>query len=94
MFNRATRPPHTQSRIDSLMESLTNTTIGFLVSLVTWIVVARLYGIPMSAGTSLQITGWFTVVSVLRQYVLRRCFDGRSPWQAIRVCMTRVSTVR
>lgn len=75
---------HNQSRIDSLMEALTNTAIGFLVSLVTWIVVARIYGIPMSAGTSLSITAIFTVVSVLRQYVLRRIFDGRSPWQALK----------
>jgi len=86
-----TRPLHTQSRIDSFAEALTNTAIGFLVSLVTWIVVARMYGIPMSASTSLSITAIFTVVSVARQYVLRRLFDGRSPWQAIKACMSRVS---
>lgn len=39
-------------------------------------------------------TGIFTVVSVLRQYVLRRVFDGRSPWQAIKGCVSRVSTLR
>lgn len=88
------RPVHTQSRIDSLAESLTNTAIGFAISLVTWIVVARMYGIPMSAGTSLSITAIFTIVSIARQYVLRRLFDGRSPWQAIKCCMTRVSTLR
>jgi len=82
---------HTQSRIDSFAEAVTNTAIGFLVSLVTWIVVARMYGIPMSASTSLSITAIFTVVSVARQYVLRRLFDGRSPWQAIKACMSRVS---
>lgn len=79
-------PPriHTQSRIDSFMEALTNTAIGFLVSLVTWLIVARAYGIPMTTTTSLSITFWFTLVSVARQYVLRRIFDGRSPWQALR----------
>jgi len=80
-----------QSRIDSFAEALTNTAIGFLVSLVTWIVVARMYGIPMSASTSLSITAIFTVVSIARQYVLRRIFDGRSPRQAIKACMSRVS---
>jgi len=85
------RPAHTQSRIDSFCESLTNTAIGFLVSLVTWIVVARLYGIQMTATTSLSITAIFTIVSIARQYVLRRAFDGRSPWQAIKSCMSRVS---
>jgi hypothetical protein len=85
------RPLHHQSRIDSFAEALTNTAIGFLVSLVTWIVVARMYGIPMLASTSLSITAIFTVVSIARQYVLRRIFDGRSPWQAIKACMSRVS---
>lgn len=83
----------TQSRIDSLMESLTNTAIGFVVSLVTWIVVARLYGIPMSWSTNLSITAIFTVVSVARQYVLRRLFNGRTPWAALkRLFQQRVTT--
>lgn len=73
-----------QHRIDSLMEAVTNTAIGFLVSLVAWIIVARIYGIPMTASQSLGITGIFTVVSVLRQYVLRRIFNGRSPWVALK----------
>ncbi len=75
---------HYQSRMDSFMEALTNTAIGFLVSLVTWIVVARIYGIPMTWATNLSITLIFTFVSIIRQYVLRRIFDGRSPWQASR----------
>ena len=72
-----------QSRIDSFMEALTNTAIGFIVSLVTWIVVAWAYGIPMTWATNLSITAIFTVVSIARQYVLRRCFNGRSVWAAI-----------
>ncbi len=66
------------------MEATTNTAIGFVVSLVTWIIVARLYGIPMNMATNLSITGIFTVVSILRQYVLRRLFNGRSVWTAIK----------
>lgn len=79
-------PPrhHTQSRIDSFMESLTNTAIGFILSLVTWHFVALGFGIPMPLSTNLAITGIFTIVSIVRQYVLRRVFDGRSPWQALK----------
>ena len=72
---------HNQSRIDSFAEAVTNTAIGFVVSLVTWIFVARAYGIPMTFLTNVSITLIFTVVSIARQYVLRRIFDGRSPWQ-------------
>lgn len=74
----------TQHRMDSFMESVTNTAIGFCVSLVTWIVIAWAYGIQMTWSTNIQITLWFTVVSVIRQYVLRRMFNGRTVWAAIK----------
>jgi hypothetical protein len=67
-----------------MMEAVTNTAIGFIISLVTWQAVAALFGIPMPIGENLQITAIFTVVSVARQYILRRTFDGRTPWQALR----------
>ena len=75
--------PVLQSRIDSFMEAATNTAIGFIVSLVTWVAVAWAYDIPMTWGTSFQITGIFTVVSIIRGYALRRLFNGRSVWEAI-----------
>lgn len=68
-----------QSRKMSLAEAVINTAIGFGVSLVTWIVLQHTYGIPMSFGDSLQITAWFTIVSIIRQYVLRRFFNRRTP---------------
>ena len=74
----------TQSRIDSAMETVTNTTIGFCLSMLTWHVVAWAYGIPMPIIQNLEITGIFTVVSLARQYLLRRAFNGRSVWQSIR----------
>ena len=75
---------HTQSRIDSFMESLTNTAIGFIISLVTWHFVAMRFGIPMPLSTNLAITGIFTVVSIIRQYVLRRIFNGKTAWQSLK----------
>lgn len=73
-----------QTRIDSFMESVTNTFIGWFVSLLTWLVVAWWMNIPMTWGESLLITGIFTAVSVIRSYTLRRVFNGRLPWRAIR----------
>jgi hypothetical protein len=73
-----------QSHIDSLMEALTNTAIGFVISLITWAVVAWLLAMPMSWGENFEITGIFTVVSVARAYLLRRAFNGRSVWEAIK----------
>ena len=79
-----TRKPHNQTRIDSFMESVTNTAIGFVLSFIVWHFTAVLFGIPMSVSTNLQITGIFTAVSIVRQYVLRRIFDGRTPWQSLK----------
>ena len=73
-----------QSKIDSFMETVTNTAIGFVVSLITWVFLADAYDIPVTWGQNLGITAIFTVVSVVRGYILRRAFNGRSVWQTIR----------
>lgn len=64
-----------QSRTRSFTEACLNTASGFLVSLVVWHFVARLYSIPMPIGENLQITGIFTIVSVTRSYLWRRLFN-------------------
>ncbi len=75
---------HSQSKADSFMEAVTNTAIGFVVSLITWHFVAAWMQIPMTMSKNLIITGVFTIVSIARGYVLRRMFDGRTVWQAIK----------
>lgn len=59
----------------SLAESIVNTAIGFIVSLVTWMLIAKLYGIQMTMLDNLSIIAIFTVVSIARQYMLRRLFN-------------------
>lgn len=67
------------------MEAVCNTAVGFIVSLITWIVVAWALGIPMTWGQNLLITGIFTVVSIARSYALRRLFNGRSIWTSLKM---------
>jgi NO-binding membrane sensor protein with MHYT domain len=66
------------------MEAVTNTAIGFVISMIAWHFVALAFSIPMPIGQNLIITGIFTVISLVRQYVLRRLFDGKTVWQSIR----------
>lgn len=74
-----------QSRIDSVMESLTNIVIGTAIyTVVNHNLLAWFLGIPISVGSSLWISAMFTVISFARQYVIRRLFDGRTVWQAIK----------
>ena len=64
-----------QSRVHSLIEAWANVGVGFVLSWLTNIIVLPLWGFHVSALASLQITLVFTVVSLIRSYVLRRVFN-------------------
>ena len=66
-----------QTRLGSLIEAVMNTTIGFCVALVSQIAVFPLFGIHVPLSTNLGIGAWFTAISVVRSYVIRRWFNAR-----------------
>lgn len=63
-----------QSRRWSLAEALTNTLVGFLISLAAQLVIFHFHGIKLSLGDNVAITLWFTLISIIRSYALRRVF--------------------
>lgn len=67
-----------QSKKDSLIESITNVSIGYVVAILTQIVVFPLFDINTSWYENLGIAACFTVVSVIRSYVVRRFFTNRT----------------
>ena len=67
-----------QSRSNSLIESLTNTAIGFGIALITQLVVFYHYDIKASMSMNVRITLIFTVISILRGYCVRRFFTKRT----------------
>ena len=74
-----------QTRIDSLMEALTNVAIGFGINFAANVAVLPLVlGVPVNLSALGLIGAIYTVISVVRSYVLRRLFNGRSAWQAIK----------
>ena len=66
-----------QPRIASLVEACINTAIGFAVSLVLTALVLPAYGHAVTWEDNVQITGIFTVASIVRVYVIRRFFNRR-----------------
>lgn len=68
---------HRQSRKESLIETVINTAFGFLVSALAWPIVAIVAGYPYSLSHNMAITGFFTILSVARGYVVRRFFETR-----------------
>jgi hypothetical protein len=65
-----------QSRAMSLIEAITNVAVGFLVALLTQIIVFPLFGLRVSPGDNLAIGGLFSLASVARSYAPRRVFEA------------------
>jgi hypothetical protein len=75
-----------QSRLDSLMEALTNTVIGLVISTIAnHIILPITLGVSPTLAQNLVIGLAFTIISVLRSYTLRRVFNGRTVWSVLKI---------
>ena len=61
-----------QSKLDSLIEALLSTFIGFVVSFTANLMLMPMLGIPVSLSQNFILTVAFTFVSVARSYLVRR----------------------
>ena len=61
-----------QSKLDSLIEALLSTFIGFVVSFTANLILMPMLGIPVSLSQNFMLTVAFTFVSVARSYLVRR----------------------
>jgi len=64
-----------QTRKWSMIEALSNVGVGFVVSLVSQLAIFHLYGIELALLDNIAITLWFTLISIVRSYALRRAFN-------------------
>jgi len=65
----------TQSRAMSLVEAATNVVVGYVLAIVTQIVVFPLFGLDAALGEHLAIGLAFVGVLLGRGYLLRRLFE-------------------
>ena len=65
-----------QTRLQSAIEACANVLVGYLVAILSQIVVFPWFGIHIPLSSNLAIGAWFTVISLVRSYVLRRWFNG------------------
>lgn len=65
-----------QSRLSSLIESIVNIMIGYGVALLSQIIVFPMFDIHVSLSTNIGIGAWFTLISLVRSYVIRRWFNA------------------
>ena len=66
-----------QSKKQSLIESLTSTTIGIIIGIVLNLTILPIFGYPVSVVDSLWISVIFTIVSIIRSYIIRRWFNSK-----------------
>ncbi len=60
----------------SLVESVTNMSVGFGLAVLTQLIALPLFGVHISMSENLVLGAVFTGVSVIRSYTLRRLFEG------------------
>jgi hypothetical protein len=64
-----------QSRLHSFIEAWANVVIGFGINFSANLVVLPLFGFNVGAAQAFGIGVIFTVISLLRSYVIRRWFN-------------------
>ena len=66
-----------QTKKWSMIESMTSTTIGWLIGVILNMLVLPLFDYNITVIDSLWVSLIFTVVSVIRGYVIRRFFNSK-----------------
>jgi uncharacterized membrane protein YbhN (UPF0104 family) len=67
-----------QTKKQSFLESVTQTVIGLITSIIIQLFLYPAMGIPVTFFQNIIITTVFFIVSILRGYVIRRYFTKKS----------------
>lgn len=58
-----------------MIETAASVAIGYLVALASQLAIFPLFGIHATLSDNLLIGAWFTVISIIRGYFVRRFFN-------------------
>lgn len=72
-----------QSKIDSALEAITNILIGAGIALLAQLVWFPVIGKDFSISENLMTTAFFTAVSFVRSYAVRRAFNGKPVFKTL-----------
>jgi hypothetical protein len=64
-----------QSRQGSFVEASVNIAVGMCIAFISQEIILKAYGVPVSYLQNAQMTLWFTAISLVRQFTLRRLFN-------------------
>lgn len=66
-----------QSRVGSLVESLSNVAIGFSVNYIANLLIFPLFGMHISLANNFLMGLIYTAISIARSFCLRRLFNAK-----------------
>lgn len=66
-----------QTRLGSLIEAVLNILIGYGIALLSQLILFPLFGIHVNLIVNIQLGAWFTFISLVRSYVIRRWCNAR-----------------
>ena len=69
-----------QTRLGSIIESFANVAVGFAVNYIANLCVFPLFGMHIGLRDNFLMGLIYTVISVVRSFVLRRYFNGLKIW--------------
>lgn len=64
-----------QTRKHSVLETITNTSIGYIVAVASQYAIFPLFDVHIAPAEHAAMGVFFTVVSIIRSYILRRTFN-------------------
>ena len=67
-----------QSKLESLSEAIINTFIGFVIAFISQLVFFPIVGIEATLDQNFILTVLFTLVSIIRGYIVRRFFNKKN----------------
>jgi hypothetical protein len=60
----------------SFIEAVSNNVVAFILSVLINIHLFPLFGFPVKLGESMLIVAVFSIVSIIRSYIMRRIFNS------------------
>jgi len=67
-----------QTKTQSLIESTINILIGYIVAILSQLLVFPLFDIVVPLSDNLLIGAYFTAISLIRSYAVRRFFNRKA----------------
>lgn len=64
-----------QTHAHSIIEAIANVVIGYGIAVLAQIAIFPLFGISVAFSDNLLIGAFFTIISLIRSYALRRLFN-------------------